>query len=355
LVATVGAAPTTKLQNNLNVTGNLTVDGTSTVTGTQTFTGDVAIGDDLTVTDDVAITGDLAVTGNTTLTGTSLHTGVATFTLAPVLSTATFTASGDTYTIPDVGNASFVMTAGAQTIAGATTFTLAPVLTSATISANGDTITIQDLGNANLVQSEGAQTVNGVKTFGSIPVVPAGSFPRTALATDAAAEFPIDLQTALRTDTGLVLDATGGAGLFAITNGTHSAPGLKLVGETANTNTKTDYASLMFVLPENYVDGAAVTVKVTVDQEGAGTFGTNTIDVEAYELDDAGAVGADICATAVANLAASPTERSFTITPTGLVHGDKLLIYFTMVVQETGGTNSNGAINDITVACDIKG
>src|SRR4029077_13054653 len=42
-----------------------------------------------------------------------------------------------TLTIPDTnGNASFVMTAGTQTIGGATTFTLKPILPSAGLTAN---------------------------------------------------------------------------------------------------------------------------------------------------------------------------------------------------------------------------
>lgn len=99
------AAPTTKLKNNFRVTGNLTVDGTTTQTGAVTFTGNVTVG------------------------GTLGVTGVATFTAKPTLSTATIGASGDTYTIPDVGDASFVMTAGAQTVAGVKTFSSAPVIT----------------------------------------------------------------------------------------------------------------------------------------------------------------------------------------------------------------------------------
>lgn len=108
--------------------------------------------------------------------------GTGIFTLQPAASIN----SDRTITLPDPGaNASYVMTEGTQTIngaktfggavthsstllqSGAATFTLAPILSSGTLSANGDTITIQDLGNANLVQSEGAQTINGAKTFGT--------------------------------------------------------------------------------------------------------------------------------------------------------------------------------------------
>lgn len=155
-------AGTTNL-DTLSLSGNLSVTGTTTHTGNVTNAGDFAV------------TGGLTVTGNTVHTGTLLQSGVSTFTLAPVLSTATITASGDTYTVPDVGNASFVMTAGTQTIAGATTFTLSPVLTTATITASGDVYTIPDVGTANFIMSAGTQTVAGATTFTLAPVLTSGT------------------------------------------------------------------------------------------------------------------------------------------------------------------------------------
>lgn len=113
-----------------------------------THLGDLVLSGDLTVGDDQTITGDTAITGSLSVTGTSLHTGavtnsstltqsgVATFTLAPVLTTGTITANGDTNTIPDLGNASFVMTEGTQTINGTKTFSTAPTITGGLTAAN---------------------------------------------------------------------------------------------------------------------------------------------------------------------------------------------------------------------------
>lgn len=111
----------------------------------------------------------------------ALATGVAntwaavqTFTLAPVLSTATITANGDTLTIQDLGSANFVQSEGAQTINGVKTLGSAPVLSSGTLTVNADLITFQDLGAANVVVSEGTQTINGAKTFGTAPTITGG-------------------------------------------------------------------------------------------------------------------------------------------------------------------------------------
>lgn len=104
-------------------------------------------------------------------------------------------AGARTYTIPDAGaSASFVMTAGAQTIGGTKTFssqiissatsnhlklataTSNAIISVATIATADRTITIPDPGtNANFVLSEAAATINGQKTFGSDILLPDGA------------------------------------------------------------------------------------------------------------------------------------------------------------------------------------
>ncbi len=84
----------------------------------------------------VSITGNLSVSGTSTVTGATTQTGAVTFTAKPTLSTGTIGANSDTYTIPDVGDASFVMTAGTQTIGGTKTFSTAPTITGGLTAAN---------------------------------------------------------------------------------------------------------------------------------------------------------------------------------------------------------------------------
>lgn len=114
---------------------------------------------------------------------------------------------GGTYTIPDIGagiSASFVMTAGTQTIGGTKTFSTAPAFSaglvsamaisitavtnqiilgttntttvSATAPASSAVYTIPDVGTtANFILSAGTQTVGGSKTFSSAVTVTAAS------------------------------------------------------------------------------------------------------------------------------------------------------------------------------------
>ncbi|MFH1731830.1 MAG: hypothetical protein ABIF82_09295, partial [Planctomycetota bacterium] len=80
-------------------------------------------------------------------------------------------------------------------------------------------------------------------------------------------------------------------------------------------------------------------------------------DCEAYELATAGTTAGDICATTIATLTATTmTDVAFTITPTDLVAGDKLLVFLRVAIQETiGGGDITANIGDIQVKCDIKG
>lgn len=98
-------------------------------------------------------------------------------------------AASRAYTMPDAGgSADFVMTAGAQTITGAKTFASSAlllqeasstdVITIAVASlASGLTYTIPDAGAAaSFIMSAGSQTIGGTKTFTSpIPIAPTGA------------------------------------------------------------------------------------------------------------------------------------------------------------------------------------
>lgn len=197
--------------------------------------------------------------------------------------------------------------------------------------------------------------VNGALTVTGAVAIPDASLNRSKLTIESAVAFPIDLQSKMRNDDGTVLTASASAGKFGITNGTHSAPALKLVSEVANNNTKTDYMCAVLTLPPGYVAGSNLTISATVSRTGAGTAGTNTIDVEAYKLGTDGTVGSDLCATAAQNTAATATVRNFTLTGTNLVRGDKLLVFFTVVLQESASSNLNVNILDLSLKANIKG
>lgn len=158
-----------------------------------------------------------------------------------------------------------------------------------------------------------------------------------AKATDRAAEFPYRL-TDLRKTSAMkdaLADAPDGTLL-----GLGDAAGSAVTGTTTNggaTAAESETASFIHCLSPDYVDGEAVTVRVRAKVSVARTVAA-TVDVVAKEIGD-GALGADICATAAQNLSTAYANYDFTITPTGLVAGDRLQIDLTLATDDTGGAS----------------
>lgn len=180
---------------------------------------------------------------------------------------------------------------------------------------------------------------------------------QVADAQDALAKHPVRLAGDCRNADGTVLDATGAAGNFKLVAGGWGSGTLLAQGENANGNTKTDTLLFEAVLPPEYVADADVKIVVHAqhDDSSGGTVGTQTIDVEAYKLDDEGAVGADLCATAAGTLANAFADHEFTITDTGLAAGDRLCVLVRTVLQETaGGGNLYAQIGSIELQCDRR-
>lgn len=124
-------------------------------------------------------------------------------------------------------------------------------------------------------------------------------------------------------DLGLA-DAAGGVLLGAAANG----------GGTAS---QTNKAGIFIALPENYVDGSDITLRVRVKTSPVATA-TATIDAIVKALSDA-TLGSDICATAAQSCnSASYANFDFTITGTSLVAGSILNIVLVAAADDTGGT-----------------
>lgn len=190
-------------------------------------------------------------------------------------------------------------------------------------------------------------------TVSTSAVFPAGAIARAALAAETGIYRQL-LQT-LRTITGLVLDATGGAALHKIVAGAYGTGTMELRGNDANNNTVTSTSSFEFILPPEYVAGGAITLRVNGKTSGAGTITAQTLDAEAFKVAADGTAGSDICATTIRTLTQTATDFDFTITPTGLVAGDKLRFNIQSLVTISDTTTTRTHISDVQVRCAIKG
>lgn len=130
-----------------------------------------------------------------------------------------------------------------------------------------------------------------------------------------------------------------------------------LTTSDAKTTTVTQYARFQFALPPEYDQGETVTIRVRAGMNTTVSDGTATVDVECYEADRDGGVGADLCATAaqdINNLTAG--DKSFTITATNLTAGELLDVRITVAITDgSTGTAVIGRVYEVALLLDIRG
>lgn len=129
--------------------------------------------------------------------------------------------------------------------------------------------------------------------------------------------------------------AADGAGLAVAEDATDlyraiTANVVTLLGRTPQSATEAAETWFQYVLPTNYVASEGVTIDVVaefIDGAGADASRDSSIDLNVYEQ-AAGAIGADLNATAAIVFAADDTyeTKTFTITDAGLAAGDILNI-----------------------------
>jgi hypothetical protein len=136
-------------------------------------------------------------------------------------------------------------------------------------------------------------------------------------------------------DGSVIVAASQGAGnfLMSLTPGTSSS----ILGEAAQSNTKTDTAVFDTTLPDDYVAGQDITATLNALLSGTGVAGTKTAALSAYKVASDGTHGANLIATAAQNLTGAAADYAFTITGASLSPGDRLILKAVTVVQETGG------------------
>lgn len=183
-----------------------------------------------------------------------------------------------------------------------------------------------------------------------------GLVARADLVEDALQPYRIPLATVLGAD-GADLAISETAGDFYRSIGTNQ---LLILGEVSNgtvgADTEVSVGWFEFQLPPEYVAGGDVSIRAGVDVVGAGALGTCTIDFEAYLQNGlTGAVGSDLVSTAAQAISKTEANKTFVVTPTGLVAGDLLIIKMTTSVDNTDSTAIQAQISRLEVLCDVKG
>lgn len=264
--------------------------------------------------------------------------------------------SNRTITFPDPGGNDSVAYLGvANAFTGLNSFPTSGIVLKGTsfndtvkaLAAQGQasTLTIEDVGasTGRIYTMAAAQTAPGVLS-------------RADMVTETGVTVGSRALLSCKNLDGTTIAGSASSGKFGIsTTATFGSPAsLALVTEAANSNTKTDACEVEVTLPPDYVAGSAINVVVHGNYVlGAGTVGTKSLTVDAFKMGADGTAGSNL-GPAAQNLTGSDAAYTFAITPTGLVAGDKLLLQFQVVIQDTGGSNITAVINDIAVKTSVK-
>ena len=175
------------------------------------------------------------------------------------------------------------------------------------------------------------------------PTLSIGS-PLMSAATGAISLFPSETAFPLAITAAKVHDAmatncpaTAANDDMGIITGTPGTDAPTLQGVDFGGTTTDEKCAYEFILPEDYSPGAAITVRAHAGILTTVSDGTLTLDVEAWKVGADGVVGSDLCTTAAQSInSLTQADKDFTITPTGLVAGDKLIIRFSFACSDTG-------------------
>lgn len=206
-------------------------------------------------------------------------------------------------------------------------------------TSSGTPYQVDANGQVSVVQADIPQFAN----LGFIPLT--GLVTTQTQAADGLPQTPLSFTTFKNAD-GTTLAATASAAKFGLANTVGTSIGL--VGEAANSNTKTDDAIVEVMMPPWYIAGQNFSVIVNAQIAGAGTPGTHTLQVKAYKMSTLGAASANLGPVAQ-TITPAGADLTFTVTGTTLSPGDRVLLDLAAVIQETAATNINAQINSVRI------
>ena len=151
--------------------------------------------------------------------------------------------------------------------------------------------------------------------------------------------------------------------------GTAASDDLALIGTAFGTSsptiqtsdlkntTGTQRARCLVRIPESYVTGETVKIRVYAGMNTTVASSSATVDVEAYEVDGTGGISSDLCTTAATSInSLTNAAKDFDITSSALAAGDVLDVRLTIAITDSAtATAVIGEIGYVALLCDIKG
>lgn len=121
--------------------------------------------------------------------------------------------------------------------------------------------------------------------------------------------------------------------------------------------TSDEKCAFEFCLPAEYDAGQTITLRLRAAMLTTVADTSCTLDVNCYKSSRDGAASADICATAAQNMnSLTPANYDFTVTPTGLAAGDRLVFVLTFAGADSGNLGEMiPEISQVELLLDVRG
>lgn len=182
-----------------------------------------------------------------------------------------------------------------------------------------------------------------------------GAVARTQLTQDDLKPYAIPLASVKTWDAMATnIPAAGANDDLGLVTGTLATDVPTLQSGDGKATTITRYAGFYVPVPAEYVDGETITIVFNAGMKTTVSDTSAILDLEAYRV---GAPTVDVCATAQQSInSLTAADKSFTITPTGVVAGELLFCRVKIAITDGAtGTAVIGKINSITAKFDVKG
>lgn len=198
----------------------------------------------------------------------------------------------------------------------------------------------------------------GDGSIGNSSISATANIARTKLAQDANKAYTIPIHAfrvwdAMATN----LPAAAADDDMGIITGTPGTDVATLQGVDFGGTSTDEKCGFEFCLPVEYDAGQSVTLRLRAAILTTVADGSLTVDAECWKSDRDGVASADICATAAQDMNnLTPANYDFTITPTGLAAGDRLVFNITLAGSDTGDLGAMiPEISQVEVLLDVRG
>lgn len=148
-------------------------------------------------------------------------------------------------------------------------------------------------------------------------------------------------------DAGVPMTAAAGTPSGTVGVSRTAGTSLVLIGEATSSSAKTNKAIWEFNLPATYVAGANIPVVVNANYTGTGTITAVSTTMTAQLYTEVNGVEAAVTTSAAQQFTGTGTNYTFTVTGTGLVPGQHVMLELVMLVTTASGANT-GQINSVS-------